>query len=214
LKPDARLRRVHYDWLEAGEHTQRTVAQLSEQLRRFLDDQAWLENRRIMDILHGIERKALALRDDQPTGVVMELSEPCADITLPMERPLFTPPLKPVIDSLCLQHGSEEIDAQALFDQVVVDKARLTRHIRHALQDSAQISLSELLETQPLQQGLAELVIPKKQYGYRYFQKAHADDHVFTPTIEGCRSKQHEQQIDSGGWDSRENIREMKGTSL
>ena len=26
LKPDARTRRVHYDWLEAGEHTQRTVA--------------------------------------------------------------------------------------------------------------------------------------------------------------------------------------------
>lgn len=158
LKPDARLRRIHYDWLEAGEHTQRTVAQLSEQLRRFLDNQAWLENRRIMDILHGIERKPLTLRDEQPTGVVMELAEPHADIALPMERPLFTAPLKPVIDSLCLQYGSEEIDAQALFDQVVVDKARLTRHIRHALQDSAQISLSELLETQPLQQGLAELV--------------------------------------------------------
>ena len=58
LKPDIRTRRVHYDWLEAGEHTQRTVAQLSQQLRRFLDDQVWLENRRIMDILHGIEAKA------------------------------------------------------------------------------------------------------------------------------------------------------------
>jgi hypothetical protein len=69
LRPDARTRRVHYDWLEAGEHTQRTVAQLSQQLRRFLDDQAWLENRRIMDILHGIEAKALALRETPPAGV-------------------------------------------------------------------------------------------------------------------------------------------------
>ena len=158
LEPDARLRRVHYDWLEAGEHTQRTVALLSEQLRRFLDDQAWLENRRIMDILHSIERNALALRDDQPKDVVMELAEPHPEITLPMERPLFTPPLKPIIDSLSLRYGSEDIDAQALFDQVVVDKARLTRHIRHALQDSSQISLSELLERHPLQQGLAELI--------------------------------------------------------
>jgi hypothetical protein len=158
LEPDARLRRVHYDWLEAGEHTQRTVAQLSEQLRRFLDDQAWLENKRIMDILRSIERIALALRNDQPTGTVMELAEPHPEITLPMERPLFTPPLKPVIDSLCLQYGNELIDDQALFNQVVVDKARLTRHIRHALQDRSQISLSELLETEPLQQGLAELV--------------------------------------------------------
>ena len=60
LKPDKRTRRVHHDWLEAGEYTQRTVAQLSQQLRRFLDDQAWLENRRIMDILRGIESKTLS----------------------------------------------------------------------------------------------------------------------------------------------------------
>jgi hypothetical protein len=73
--PITRTRRVHYDWLEAGEHTQRTVAQLSQQLRRFLDDQAWLENRRIMDILHGIEAKALALRDAPPAGDVMDIAD-------------------------------------------------------------------------------------------------------------------------------------------
>ena len=158
LKPDSRTRRVHYDWLEAGEHTQRTVAQLSQQLRRFLDDHAWLENRRIMDILHGIESKALALREAPPTGTVMEMAESCADIELAMERPLFTPAVKPVIANLALMAGDEDIDPSALFDQVVVDKARLTRHIRHALQDRAQITLRELVTSQPLQQGLAELV--------------------------------------------------------
>ena len=158
MQPDARTRRMHYDWMEAGEHTQRTVAALSQQLRRFLDDQAWLENRRIMDILHGIESKALALREAPPAGTVMEIAEACADVDLAMERPLFTPTLKPVIASLALQAGEQNIDAGALFDQVVVDKARLTRHIRHALQDKAQISLSELIEAQPLQHGLAELV--------------------------------------------------------
>lgn len=158
LKPDTRTRRVHYDWMEAGEHTQRTVAQLSQQLRRFLDDQAWLENRRIMDILHGIETKALALRDTPPAGKVMEMAEPNADIELAMERPMFAPSIKPVIADLDLQAGDDDIDPSALFDQVVVDKARLTRHIRHSLQDKAQITLSELVSTQPLQQGLAELV--------------------------------------------------------
>lgn len=158
LQPDARTRRVHYDWMEAGEHTQRTVAALSQQLRRFLDDQAWLENRRIMDILHGIESKALALREAPPAGTVMEMAETHADIELTMERPLFTPALKPVIANLALQTGDEDIDPSALFDQVVVDKARLTRSIRHALQDKSQITLRELVATQPLQQGLAELV--------------------------------------------------------
>jgi hypothetical protein len=69
-------RGVHYDWMEAGEHTQRTVAALSQQLRRFLDDQAWLENRRIMDILHGIESKALALRDAPPRAARWRLPRP------------------------------------------------------------------------------------------------------------------------------------------
>lgn len=158
LKPDGRTRRVHYDWMEAGEHTQRTVAALSQQLRRFLDDQAWLENRRIMDILHAIEGKAMALRGAPPVGVVMEIAEAQADIELAMERPLFKPAVKPIIAQLTLEAGEQDIDPSAMFEQVVVDKARLTRHIRQVLQDRAQVTLRELVATQPMRQGLAELV--------------------------------------------------------
>ena len=158
LKPDARTRRVHYDWLEAGEHTQRTVAQLSQQLRRFLDDQAWLENRRIMDILHGIEAKALALRGSQPSGEVMSVADTAADIELPMERPLYTPASKPLITDIALESGDADLDAAALYAQQVIDKAQLARHIRHALQERTQITLRELCAAQPLQHGLAELV--------------------------------------------------------
>jgi flagellar motility protein MotE (MotC chaperone) len=158
LEPDARTRRVHYDWLEAGEHTQRTVAQLSQQLRRFLDDQAWLENRRIMDLLHGIESKALAVRATPPADTVTEVALPAIAIELPMERPLFTPAIRPVIADLQVEAGAEDVDPSALFEQVTVDKARLARHIRHALQDRAQVTLGALVAAQPLQQGLAELV--------------------------------------------------------
>lgn len=158
LKPDLRIRRVHYDWLEAGEHTQRTVALLSQQLRRFLDDQAWLENRRIMDILHSIEAKALALRDSPPAGEFMQIADTGADLELPMERPLYIPPIKPLIADVVLEPGDEDLDAAALFSQVVVDKAALSRHIRNALQDRSQITLAELIEKQPLQHGLAELI--------------------------------------------------------
>lgn len=158
LKPDYRIRRIHYDWLEAGEHTQRTVAQLSQQLRRFLDDQAWLENRRIMDILHGIEVNALALRDSPPSGEFIQIDDTAADIELPMERPLYTPPSNPLISDVILEQGDEELDAAALFAQVVIDKAELSRHIRNALQERSQITLRELIEGRPLQQGLAELI--------------------------------------------------------
>jgi hypothetical protein len=158
LNPDARIRRIHYDWLEAGEHTQRTVALLSQQLRRFLDDQAWLENRRIMDILHGIEAKALELRDLPPVREFMQIDDTGADIELPMERPLYSPTIKPLIADIVLQPGDEDLDAAALFSQVAIDKTELLRHIRNSLQDRSRITLRELIEARPLQHGLAELI--------------------------------------------------------
>lgn len=158
LGPDPRLRRAHYDWLEAGEHTQRTVARLSEQLRRFLDDQAWLENRRIMQILHDIESKVLAVREAPPGNDFITLEDSAADIDLPMERPLYKPPVKPKIADVQLLEGEADLDAAALFAQVIVDRAELARHLRQALQSKAQISLEELVRTRPLRQGLAELI--------------------------------------------------------
>jgi flagellar motility protein MotE (MotC chaperone) len=158
MHPETRTQRVHYDWLEAGEHTQRTVAKLSEQLRRFLDDQAWLENRRIMDILHSIENHALALREDVPSGNFMPLSEISATVELPLERPLYSPPFKPLIAELVLDEGDAEVDTAALYAQVVVDRAELTRNIRQELQGRSQVSLAEVVDRHPLRQGLAELV--------------------------------------------------------
>src|SRR5690606_26748384 len=108
LKPEPRTRRVHYDWLEAGEHTQRTVAQLSQQLRRFLDDRAFQENRRILELLHGIESKALVLRTKPPAGSVMHLDEMGADIVLPQERPLYTFRAKPHLAELTLESGEAD----------------------------------------------------------------------------------------------------------
>ena len=61
-------------------------------------------------------------------------------------------------DPITNGHADLVARASRMFDQVVVDPARLTRHIRHALQDRAQITLSELVSSQPLQHGLAELV--------------------------------------------------------
>lgn len=182
LKPDVRTRRVHYDWLEAGEHTQRTVAQLSQQLRRFLDDQAWLENRRIMDILHEVETGALAVRENLPPGNFMEIAEPAADIDLPMERPLYLPASKPQIAAMDLTPGEAGEDTEqallAMYAQMIVDKAQLMRHIRHSLQAREQITLAELCQLQPLQHGLAELVA--------YMQLA--DDGSFKSLVEDGQS--------------------------
>ena len=69
-----------------------------------------------------------------------------------------SPPLRPRISDEALRAGDAALATDALFDQVYVDKARLEAAIRRALQTRPQISLAELLELYPLEQGLAELV--------------------------------------------------------
>lgn len=158
MRPDPRLKRIHYDWLTAGEATQRTVARLSEQLRRFLDDQAWHENRRIMELLRKVEQHALAVREAAPTQELMSVDATHPTVELPMDRPLFKPPIKPRIGDDPVVEGDDDIPADALFEQTYVDKEVLRARLRRALQDRRQISLGELIDRYPLEQGLAELV--------------------------------------------------------
>lgn len=158
LATDPRLRRIHYDWLAAGEVTQRTIARLSEQLRRYLDDRAFLENRRIMELIRGLEQQALLLRDRPPTGVVAELDDDAAAVELPLERPLFSPPFVAQLQSLALEAGEGDASADGLFQQISIDRARLRANVGALLQRKPHATLGEVVSAHPLQLGLAELV--------------------------------------------------------
>ena len=125
---------------------------------RYLDDQAWLENRRIMSLIRELEQHALALRGSPPADSLPTVGKPAPDIELPMERPLYRIPVKPRIEQCILLEGDEDVEADALFEQVYVDKAALRAHIRRALQARSQVSLTELLSEHPLERGLSELV--------------------------------------------------------
>jgi len=111
-----------------------------------------------MDILRGIEAGALAVRAQQPVGDFMHIAETAPSIELAMERPLHAPPLKLALLSAAIAAGNEDLDAAALYSQFIVDKAALAQHVRQSLQQRAQVTLAELLDARPLQQGLAELV--------------------------------------------------------
>lgn len=157
LSPDGRLQRIHYDWLEAGEVTQRTVARLSEQLRRYLDDQAWLENRRIMQLIRDIEQKALGLRGQVDERAFIEIDEAAPALTLAMDRTLYNPPFKPKITQQIIDDQGVAVASDALFEQIYVDQLRLMSNIRRALQTRRQVSLATLVREFPIEQGLAEL---------------------------------------------------------
>lgn len=64
--------------------------------------------------------------------------------------------------------GEDDIDTARLFDQIVVDEARLRSAVQCALRRQPQVTLRELLDAEPLNQGLAERVA--------YLELAHAGD--------------------------------------
>jgi hypothetical protein len=157
IDPDRRLRTVHHDWSDAAERTQQTVRQLSEQLRRFLDDQVWLENRRVLELVRKVEALALTCRDAPPTAG-LDVDVPGVPIALPFERPLFDARPAARVDSLLAPAEDEDPDTTALFAQTFVDQTRLAGNIRAIVPPRSEALLSDIVALYPVEQGAAEIV--------------------------------------------------------
>ncbi|EGD57105.1 DUF3375 domain-containing protein [Gordonia neofelifaecis] len=155
---DLRLTNIHHDWLDAGTRAQGTVRRLSEQLRRFLDDQAWLENRRVMDLLRSIESTAYQVRDRRVDDFAHEIDSPTPSVHLPLERPLYRPTTSVEVASDGIEEGEAQGASEALFEQIHVDPAPLIDSVRHVLRRRDQITLAEVVAERPIEQGLAELI--------------------------------------------------------
>jgi flagellar motility protein MotE (MotC chaperone) len=149
---------LHQDWLPAVEQTQATVRQLSQQMRRLLDDKVFLENKRIMRLIRSIESGALGTRGVPPSGVFMEVAAPSVDVALPFERPLYEPSRKVMVDDDVVTADDADVDAGALFSQFHVDMERLKSNVDAVLADAEQATLADITDAHPLQQGLAEIV--------------------------------------------------------
>ena len=142
-EPDELLPKMKYHLLEAGEKVQRTSSSLVEQLRRYLDDQVWLENKRIMSIIHEVEKSAIVIKQNPPKDKDFTLLDDIkASIELPVSRALFRPPSRPVISEEKLTAGTAEFNSDLLYTQHYVDIEMLQARINKALQNKQQITLS------------------------------------------------------------------------
>lgn len=159
---------LHQDWLPAVEQTQSTVRQLSQQMRRLLDDKVFLENKRIMQLIRSVEASALDTRDHPPSSVLMDIDAPSVDVALPFERPLYEPGSRVMVMDDVVTADDQDLDASALFSQFHVDRERLKSNIDDVLERTDQATLADITAAHPLTQGLAELV--------QYYQLAAESD--------------------------------------
>ncbi len=145
--------------LEAGENVYKTNNLLVEQLRKYLDDQTYLENKRITELIKSIEKRAIEIKNTPPRERnFAELSELKPAIDPVMSRGLFMPPTSPTITATPLDDVDVAIELDALYEQTFIDETELSANIRQALQNQSQISLSQLARRYPIRKGLAEIV--------------------------------------------------------
>ena len=163
IKNPSFLRDIGYALLDAGQKVYQTNSQLVEQLRKYLADQTWLENKRILTLIRKIEKSTLKLKTKKLPNKVLgrdffSIEQTKVDFNLIMEQKLFTPKRKIKLDKINIEVAENNLDVSILYQQQWIDKSVLEQNIRRLLQDRQQVSFIEVLKAYPLTQGLAELV--------------------------------------------------------
>jgi hypothetical protein len=156
--PQRRLRHLKYELLASSEKITQVTSRLVEQLRRFIDDRVWIENRRILQLCKGIEKQALELRESQPKGrnFISLPGEKAAIRSIAAKR-LYRPKEKQqFIEEIILKEHT--VDLESFYHQCYVDEALLRRQIDTLLQERPVCSLGDLAEAFGIDKGVAELV--------------------------------------------------------
>ena len=155
------IREFYQSLLMAGTKIKRVQDQLTSQLRKFLDDQTLLEGKRVKELTDDIEKLASNISKSSPTETFSTIAQLSPELNLEMSRPFYH--FREAVELKApemTQHSAEEenLSLSALFNVKKVDEKRLRAHIQKALGEQTQVTLKNVTEKFPIQQGLAEIV--------------------------------------------------------
>jgi hypothetical protein len=136
----------------------RTNHRLAEQLRRALDWHNLQERRRVAEQIQEIKALAQQLRGRlSPDTPIVELPlRP--HLNAPMERPLWRQRAELQLRGRIEDHIERPASALDLADLLALDLARLREQVASALREREQVTLTELLESHPPENGVFELI--------------------------------------------------------
>jgi len=158
LDQEKKLADLKFVLLKNGEKVFNVSVRLIEQLRRFLDERAFVENRRILELAQKIEKRAIEIKQNPPKSKVFTTI--AGDKVL--VNSIFTKSLyqtkKAQSFSKELREEDIEIDMESFYDIFYIDETLLAKNIQKELLQVPQIKLSEVIEKYPIKKGVAELV--------------------------------------------------------
>ena len=156
-----RLRRLTRNLIDAAAKIIASNKQLSEKLRKLLDEQNIAEARRVMELATEIKQTAVTLATNPPDDKTCLWVEATPALEMPLERPLWSPTITTIYSDINPSIATLDLTAmplESLFSQFYIDESRLRRHIAAQLEQKASVTLGEITAVYPLTQGLAELI--------------------------------------------------------
>ncbi len=159
---DQFLNHMKFFLLEAGKKVIDSNHLLVEKLQRILAEQTSLERKRAIELIAEIKHYAIKSLDNPPPRFAAFIEiEGSPVIHMPMERPLGEEPQEAAFFNHPDEIGSDDLasaDFQRLLSQFEINKGSLLNRISIRLNRKPQVTLLEILDEFPLEEGLAELL--------------------------------------------------------
>jgi len=158
LDGERKMSDLKFTLLKNGEKIFHLSSKLIEQLRRFLDDRVWVENRRILELTQQIEKKAIELKLDAPKQKdFTNVAGHKVIVNSIFSKSLYQP--KKAQNFIKeLREEESEVDLESFYNLFYIDEAQLLHNINKELLKKPQVKLSEIVENHPITKGVSELV--------------------------------------------------------
>jgi hypothetical protein len=155
---DKKLKTLKYDLLNNATKITKVSSKLVEQLRRFLDDRVWIENKKIFDFCKSIEKSAIDIKSNPPSvKKVMTLPNTKVNINSAFEKSLYKIKKEKNFSNE-LKEEIVDINIDDFYNIFFVDEEILKSNINYFLQTQPQISLEHIIKKFPITKGIAELI--------------------------------------------------------
>jgi hypothetical protein len=155
---DEKLGDLKYSLLQSGGKISKVSSKLIEQLRRFLDDRVWIENRRVLELCKEIQKNAIEIKEDLPKSKNFALiDDACVEINSVFDKSLFTLKEKTEFKNVVMEDDIE-IVMDSFYDIFFIDEECLKRNISELLLSQTQCTIKDVVQKFGIKKGLAELI--------------------------------------------------------
>lgn len=161
LSSDELLQQLYGFLLDAGTKVNTTKQQITDQLRRYIQEQSQ-DNKRILELIRQFESQAQRVEFKRANTMqeFAHIEGIQADIDTLFSRQLYRPKLTEQLETMDVETPSEpNVDLTSLFDVSRIDEGQLQRNIGACLNHHhGQVNLAQVVAQYPIEYGLDEVL--------------------------------------------------------